>query len=273
MPAVDMARLQKQISELTWKFTRPAEFHAAVVDLFELYANRVYRPGKATPAARLMTVYHAPPLVLRQLEQSLAPYCRENPMAALAVIDSLWDDENLEPRFLAGSLLGQLPIQSVEEVLARLQHWCTPEEEITAANHLLNRGASRLRREAPDQWITVIRTWAGNTSQAVQAVALRALLPFALDRDYENLPALFQTLRPILLASTPAIQGDLEDLLRALARRSPAETAFVLRQSLSMRISPSAARIIRRILPEFPAEMQIALRAALPRSVLSSGEG
>jgi hypothetical protein len=52
------------------------------------------------------------------------------------------------------------------------------------------------------------------------------------------------------------------DALNALARRSPKETAYFLRQMAEIPNSPDAAWLIRRCLPEFPPEIQPGLRSA-----------
>ena len=53
------------------------------------------------------------------------------------------------------------------------------------------------------------------------------------------------------------------DLLIALARRSPKETAYSLRQILDAPEAPETAWLIRQVMRYFPAETQDSLRAAL----------
>jgi hypothetical protein len=263
MTAVDLQRLRDQINNLTWKITRPEEFHTAINDLFEFYADRVYRPGKAAPTARLISAYHISPLVLRQLNLDLPAHCNENPAAALAVADHLWQDPFLETRCLATMILGMVPLNPPEVVLERLKNWCIPEEEISALKSLLARGSERLRHETPELWLNVIRGWAERTQIEYRGLALLALQPFVEDQDFENLPPIYKILNPVLRDATSKIQREIEDLLVIFARRSAVETAFFLRQTLAMGCNSITMRIIRRVLPEFPAPLQTNLRNAL----------
>ena len=59
------------------------------------------------------------------------------------------------------------------------------------------------------------------------------------------------------------LQSELLAVLQALARRSPAETAYFLRQILTLVSDPLIPRLIRRCLPSFSPETQVGLRAAL----------
>jgi hypothetical protein len=53
------------------------------------------------------------------------------------------------------------------------------------------------------------------------------------------------------------------DVLIALARCSPRETAFFLRQSLELPNSPDTPWLIRQTARYFPADIQESLRAAV----------
>lgn len=266
MPAVNLVRLRAQIHELAWKFTRPVEFHNELTDLFEIYADRVYRPGKATRTNNLAPSYHVSPLVLRELDLGLSAYCSENPPAALTLADELWKDAYFETRQVAALLLGHVPLTPPDPVIERLERWSHAADEITATTALLEQGAVRLRREMPDRWLAKIREWADRPAPLSRSLAIRAMLPFANDPDFENLPAVFQNLRLTLQEAQPSYQGELEDLLGALIRRSQVETSSFLRQALALPVSPSAVRTVRRLIPAFSPELQKSLRAVLGRA-------
>ncbi|MHB1119870.1 MAG: hypothetical protein ACYC11_07390, partial [Bellilinea sp.] len=52
-------------------------------------------------------------------------------------------------------------------------------------------------------------------------------------------------------------------LLVQLARRSPTETGYFLRQVMGSNPSPELTRLVRRVLPEFPEEIQNRIRGLL----------
>src|SRR5271157_2489711 len=263
MPAVQMTRLKAQIGELAWQFTRPDEFQQALTDLFNYYAERTYRPGQAALPVSLTPMYHLPPLIMRQLALDLSPYCVENPTAALALADQLWQDSYLEPRLVAITLLGHLPLQPVEPLLERLNSWCQPAENKELLDAIFRQATRQLRRKMPDLWLALIKGWLDDPRFPFQAMGLNALLPLIQDRDYENLPPVFSSISPLLQSAPPAIQVELIAVISALARRTPKETVYYLRQVLTVAQGAGAERLIRKALPAFNPEDQASLRSAL----------
>jgi hypothetical protein len=263
MPAVSLTHLKAQIAGLAWKFTNPDDFRRAVRDLLEIYANRAYRAGEVVQSERRALAYHAPPLVLRQLELELARHCRENPGAALSAADALWQDEYLEPRLVAAFLLGQAPVDLPQPVLERLKAWCQPKEDRQALDGLFDRGAERLRREQAQSWFSLLQDWLNEGRPLFDSMALRALLPAIRDRQFENVPPIYQIIGPLLSSPIAAVHGNLLEALEALARRAPTETAYFLRQAISLNPNPAVLRVVRRALPAFPEDVREGLRAVL----------
>jgi len=73
----------------------------------------------------------------------------------------------------------------------------------------------------------------------------------------------YNTVSPLLTLSPGELQNELRNLLVQLARRSPTETAYFLRQVIGINPPPMLLRIVRRCLPEFPLETQTRLRSVL----------
>jgi hypothetical protein len=263
MPAVQMIRLKAQIGELAWQFTRPGEFQQALTELFNYYSERSYRPGQAAQPVSLTPMYHLPLLILRQLALDLSPYCLENPSAALALADTLWKDIYLEPRLLAVTLLGHLPVQPEEPLVERLQSWCQPGENKELLNTIFRQTSLKLRRQLPERWLGIIKGWLNDPRTPFQAMGLNALLPLIQDRDFENLPPIFGSISPLLQSAPAAIQVELIAVISALARRSPKETVYYLRQVLTVAQDAGADRLIRKTLPAFTLEDQTSLKSAL----------
>jgi hypothetical protein len=84
-----------------------------------------------------------------------------------------------------------------------------------------------------------------------------------VDLNYENLPLLYRIVHPFTLTAPQELRLDLLELLRALTRRSPQETAYFLRQNLSHPDSMDTAWLIRQIVDEFPDDLQGNLRNAV----------
>lgn len=260
MPAVQLVRLKKQAADLIWNFTRPVELIADLRGLFEFYADWNYRPGLALPPTTTLPSYHTSPQVLRELELAFYPPSQENPSAALELSDLLWQEPYLEPRKLSAIVLGQVPLTPPDQVLNRLRLRCQTDVPRLLLNALVEQGGLRLQRENPALWLELVSTWLTSTDAHLLAVGIKALLPLVRDPAYENLPPVFTLFIPLLEAPTALIQVELIEMLHALAHRTPAETTFILRQTLTLTANPNCLRIVRKAFPGFPAEMQASLR-------------
>lgn len=263
MPAVELSRLRSQINGLIERFANPADFRLALRDLLELYANRAYRPGQAVKPQPLLPSYRVTPLIIHQLELELGKTCQEQPGQALGVVDALWHDPYLEPRLLAATLLGTIPASHQEAVVQTMRAWAVPTENFRMLDTLFRSGTTILRRSAPQLLFKLFEEWLNSSDMETQAMGVRALIPIIEDQAFENLPPVFRLLSPLVQRSSTPLFTDLQAVLEALARRTPIETAYFLRQALSMAPAPGTSRLVRRCLPLFGPAQQASLRAAL----------
>ena len=272
MPAVRLDQLKASLVELGGFFARPVLFQRALLELLETYADLTYKPGDGVAAQRLVPSYHVPPIVLVQLEQSFYPLVQQNPDSALALADLLWQKENLEIRQVAAILLGQLPSSHLDHVLERLSSWSREEMDMVYLEELYRRGTNRLRREASIRHIELVSNWLTGPSPFLRKMGLSLLLPLVQDSSFQNLPAVFRLLDPLLHSPQPSLQPIYIDILTNLARISPGETRYFLQQQLSAGENPELVRLVHRSLSAFPIKDQAALRTVLPRQT-REGEG
>jgi hypothetical protein len=263
LPAVQLARLNQQIDVLVWQFTRPSDFLIKLHDLFDLYADRVYRAGQAVPPTSMVPAYHIPQLILRQMEIALRGPCKQHPAAALALVDALWTETMLEPRLLAATLLGHIPLTPPEPILDRLRLYAQPGTDSLILASLLEDGGRSLRQELSARWIELIEDWANETLPQRQSIALKAIVVTTQDENFVNLPPLFRIFSRLLQIGHPLLQAELQTTLLALLHCSPKETIFLLRQVLPLSTSPTTHRLVRLSLSQVPVEHQAALRQAL----------
>lgn len=272
MPAVQLARLKSQINELTWKFTRPAEFQRELHDLLDFYSNQVFKPGKVVPSSRRVESFHVPPVILNQLELALEPFVCENPGSALLLADTLWKDEFLEMHLLAASLLGMTPISCSAETIQRLKQWPRPGIDTKSLEALFNVGARRLRYENQELWFEIVRDWLTSTTTSVNNLGVYALIPAAREKEFENLPLIFQMIHPLMENPATSLQPALIELLQILAKRTPSETLFFLKHHLGLTDHPATFRFIRRLIPAFDKEYQNRLKSFLMDRTKSAAE-
>src|ERR1044071_5095743 len=261
MPAIDLARLKKQTARLAYIFDQPSAFLRELREVLEFYVNRTLRSQSVAPSSVLPT-YRTPVVVLRQIETEIGAVAERQPIQALELADALWDEGWLETKLLAAFLLGRIPPQE-ERLLARLTAWtqAVRDPEVRAA--LLTTSLTRLRKETPDLFLVLVKEWLHPARQRMWSNGIQALVPLIASEDFDNLPPIFEIVEPILKASPGTLQFDLQELIATLYQASPEETAYFLQQVLKGTKSPLPAVSLRRMLPEFPQELQVSLREIL----------
>lgn len=263
MPAVQLARLKAQIEWLAGFFTQPDQFTRELRQFFEAYADWTYRPGQDARDPIQTEAFHVPPLVMRQLDLSFAPLCRENPSAALELVDRLWVELYLEAALFAACLLGNIPPSHHRAVMDRIEAWALPEGERIITDSLLADGGRQLRKANPEIWMSTTGSWIRDEQAAYRSIGLRALLLLVEEPEFENLPAVYAMIGPLFQSGISGLQHEMTKLVQSLARRSPTETAYFLRQVVSISDDPLVARLARRCLPLLTPVGQAGLRSAL----------
>lgn len=266
MPAANLTHLRQQIGQVLALIGRPADFHRALSELLDLYANHAYRLSDSVPQAALLPSYHLPPLVARQVELELGSISQKLPGEALAALDTLWTDPHLEQRQLAAVMLGRVPVSHATGVLERLRAWAVPSQDRTALQSLLEQGTLNLRRDDSPELYGLVQVWLSDTHTDVQKIGLKALLPLIADPQFGNLPPCFRLLSPLVQTAPAQLFSDLSTVLQALAHRSAIETVYFLRQVAGPSANPATARLARRVLPELSPEQQESLRTALKKT-------
>jgi hypothetical protein len=256
MPAIQPAILRQQAVLLAEYFDEPNAFVRSFHHLLEYYSDRARRPGQSGLPPPLMPSYHVRPPVLRQVLLELEIHVQDNPEAALRLCDTLWEEPFLEFRLLAISLLGKVSVQPPGPVIERLQTWMLSSLERRLVEELLEEGCKTLRSEQPDQYLDVIENWLSQTKNYSRQVGLQALVPLVKNPEFNNLPIVFRLIQPLILVISPALREDIVDIVRALTRRSPQESAYFLRQNLSHPEQKDIPFLIRKCAPEFPERIR-----------------
>jgi hypothetical protein len=263
MPAIQPARLKQQVAHLVSLYNQPDIFVHELHALLDFYSDHTQRKGQAGIPSPLMASYNAPPPVMRQVWHELSKITRPHPNAALHLSDALWTEANIDLQLLAARLLGQLPLVPPEPVIERLQSWVRSDPDKRLLDGLLEFGLIRFQQDAPDLLLELISSWLSSQDQSAQQAGLRALLPLMTDPGSPHLPVIFRLITPYTRVAPNRLRPDIVAALAALARCSPSETAYMLRQNLTTPDNPDTPWLIRQVLDEFPMETQAGLRAAM----------
>ena len=263
MPAIHLARLKQQSAQLVDLFEQPDRFAYELRKLFELYADRTHRPGQSGEPPSLLMTYNLPKPVLRQITSDLQVKAKSNPEDGLTLANRLWLDSNLEFRLLAASLLGMIHVESPEIVLKTIVAWCGSKLDERLMAIVMNSGLARLYQDAPDMVVEQIQIWLEDNDLYYQQVGLRALISIISVQEHENLPIIFHMLSPFVRKANMKIRPDILEALSILATHSPKETAYFLQQNLKAPDNPGTAPLTRKVLSNFPPEIQEGLRTSL----------
>ncbi len=128
-------------------------------------------------------------------------------------------------------------------------------------------GLVSCQQHQPNVILELADEWLKTNDLFFNQLGLRLLLPFAENPDFENLPVLYRLIQPFCRKIPPQLRPEILDLTIILARRSPIETAYFLRQTLEMPESKDTPWLIRQCLAEFPPQQQENLRQIVRQGV------
>ncbi len=268
MPAIDLTRLRKQATRLADFFFLPDEFMKHLREILEFYVNYTLRTVENVAPGSNLKTYRTPPAVLTQIQNELRLKAEENPHFALELADRLWDEGALETRLLASYLLGRIPPQE-ERLLPRITAWTQQIRDPEVRVALLTTSLTRMRKETPNQFLALVREYLHPERSRSWSNGIQALIPMIADSDFENLPAIFDIVEPIVEEAPSTLQYNLTDLIVTLYRASPNETVFMLKHILNTTENQMTAVTLRRISPDFPPPLQKELRDLLRPQMLT----
>jgi hypothetical protein len=245
MPAIQITRLRIQVARLLEHFSQPEQFGRSLADLLDFYADRARRTGKLTSLEPIQKQYRVHPAVLKQINDDIAPYCRERPEEAAALAEWLWRESYYEPRLLAAGILAMLPDEACEHIAGSLVAWARPGEDRVLIDVLLQKVSTRLMSIDPKLFRKVIGAWLKDISLQQQSIGLRALCLYIRQLPEDLLPEAFKLVTPLPVKPASYLLTDLQDLVVALYARSSGETVYYLQELAAKRQTPDMKRFLR----------------------------
>jgi hypothetical protein len=260
MPAVELARLKNQIAAIAADFTRPDEFRRGVSGLFYRYGMPSFRSVVANRKSVKTPSFHVPPVVVRYLVHEVRILSQENQLAAIQVGKELWAAPQLEMKELAATVLGEINLDHIHEVVEFLKIWAQPGVPPEVLVPLFEHGGRQLRTGASTVWLSMIEDWVSENEPRRINIGLLAILCTIGDADFQNIPALFRILTPILLRVPDGARANLDSVMAAMVSRVPIETIqYFKRIILTTTTSASTLAMIRKQVPLFREEDQAEL--------------
>jgi len=263
MAAIDLTRLNKQIETLKEAFAQPAEFRRQLHAVLQFYHRYAHRKHKDSVSFSFMQTYDLPEQILPQIANGLSLKARQDVNETLAVVDELWLDDHFEARELATYLIGQVPVSASQEIYQRLTQWVSVPTDRAVIRSIFTKSSQRLRVEAPKGWVDFVGSLLASPVERAQNHGLYALSLLATQSDSDDLPQFFHWIRPFIQSDQNLIQSNLSLAVAALARRSPTETAYILKEVMSDTDGTGIERRVRSYLPFFEAELAQSLQSSL----------
>ena len=257
MPAIQPARLKIRATELSTKATNPEDFCRAYHEFLDFYADRAYRPGQKGKPPPLLPAYHVPRPVFRAVEKEMSQFADQDRGAALDLADALWEEQFLEFKLLAASILGKVSPKPAKSVFQRVESWTGPSTEERLENALVNSGLEGILLEHPDLYFQKTLTWLRSKKLNFNRLGLKAIPPLLESGKFEDYPPLFNQLSTKMRLEGNPLKTDVLAAIEVLATRSPEETAFFLIQTMkSAGENPNIAWYIRKSLGFFPPDLR-----------------
>lgn len=250
MTAINPARLKTQVAELTAHYGESEPFIRRLHQLLNYYADRVRRPGLSGAPGPALPAYQVPQPVIRSVVREVEPLLKRSPSRGLLLVDALWEEDWLEMKTFAGSLLGRIPPLNAGPLIKRFRSWALDCQERQILQVLGDEALANLRAQHPEVVLSLVKELLSNHQRQGRIIALYILLPLARDKSFHNLPLIFQALESYL-GKEEGLRKELVSLLNALIKRSPSETYFFLQAQFPGAAQPQMTRLIRGILPQF----------------------
>ena len=239
------------VTDLVEKFDSPQAFISGLKDLFDYYSDRTRKPGRGGIKFSLLRSYNVPKQVTRQIESILEPKLISEPELGLGIADLLWDENWLECRVLALTILGWIPPHPPQIFIKRLDAWSKESGGDRILDASFSSGLSRLLLDSPEQAFYLLESWLTSTDKATRKLGLRVIPPLVSDPTITNIPRIFRLFTPYIQQVSLAPDSDVLAVVRVLAKQNPQETAYFLRRNLASSENPGIYALIRQSLDAF----------------------
>lgn len=263
MPAIDLTKLKNQSSHLITLFDQPEAFLHELEKILESYRNRTLR-SNTVPIKSNLNSYQTPSPVIHQIEKDLEKLGEENPSAAVNLVLALWNASYYEAQMLAAFVLGTIPTTSALTILSGLPEWLHETSDPNVKKALLTTAMARLRKENPRVLLLLITDWLQSPGPKTQTWGLHAFVPLIELLGYDDLPQLFEILRPAIESVSPSTQSDIQACLEILYSISPSETkhylAEIIQKAEEKKQLVKYQRLFRNLSPEMQTELGQILR-------------
>ncbi|MDP2966636.1 MAG: DNA alkylation repair protein [Pelolinea sp.] len=262
MPLVQLSRLRSQLNALAAHFKDPNVFRDSLTSLFLMYENKESTTNIWLRKSSQFSSYNVPESVMTELVSKIADLSRVMPEQVLVNADNLWEMPYYESRKVAIALVSNLEDTYQNDFLRRVHSWLSVDLEEVLIKDLLAAVEAKPAILQNKQWLDLIKTWLDSKDTNIIKLGLQALNR-TLSHKYQNLPAIFSLLTPLVRNPQLVVQKELMGVIQALMVLSEAETASFLMMVGQLYPNDDVFMFLRKCLPLFDNYFQNELRSIL----------
>jgi len=263
MPAIQLSKLQKDITDLLAYFYETDVFINKTTAIYENYANYSLRPSQEVSRLKNIITYNAPQLLTEQFITHLKPAVLKFPDQAQKIIDLLWQSNILDIKILAARLLCTLSDTYPNGAMVSMTYWCQPLPERYILELIFANAARYLISRNSLVWINQVVTWLNSINQDDQLVGIVAARYSVNEPDFINLPPIFDNITNQALIGHADYFYDLQTLLIQLAKRSPSEMKHFIRQLVGLGMTEMTHKLLRKVIEVYPRVEQQQIKSLL----------
>ena len=233
MVAINLSRLAKQLEELRECFDDPEKFLASLHRFFSFYHQYSHRKHHDTIPESFMRQYDLPMQIVPQLELSLRQTVIKEVAQSYALVDVLWQDNFFESRDLACYILGHLPEAENERVLFQVKEWLSQPLDRAVVASIFDKACQGILNDSPLLFRDLVKELLESPEVWRKRQGLFALSLYLPKAESKDLPTVYSMIRPFISQSDLQLQSRLAELVHSLAKQSPGEVVYLLKEVLA----------------------------------------
>lgn len=262
MPIVNIQRVKPQIKALEAHINNADTFINSLHSLLRMYSAEKKMNSFSFDTSKTPS-FQIPKIIFSEIDSSLKKIAKIYPQQAIQIAEKLWNDEFLEPKIFAITILSGLPTTYQEDVLNFFEDWVNSKIDDELFKELISVISAKLNKTNNQRWLQFIGNWVMSDVLDVRKNGLLALGELVIHKSFQDFPKVFSLITPIFSQPDLFVQKDLLAFTEILAKRTQPETASFLIMLIEVYPSKDVFSFVRKCLAFFDDFFQDEIKRAL----------
>ena len=252
MSPAQLSRLRPQISALSSLFEDPDSYIKSLSILLEKYQSDIGISADGISPYTLVKKFNVPEIVISQLGVSFNHLVKTYSIHAIEIAGKLWEKEQLEYKLLSLKILSKLPVESLDVYFDHIKNYIDADTDFYIFSSILDASRSNPSILGSSTWLNIIFEWASAQEARLKKIGIKAIREVIEKKEQYPPPQLMKRITPIFLSPSIAINGELYELVKVLAKLSINETTAFLISMGMINPNPDISKFLRKCAPLFP---------------------